>query len=337
MKKKDVFNLVLFYLKARLKGSILLILCCLTFALVFFLYNVPTEPIVYASVLCAIVAVVLLIIDFLSLYRKHKLLQDLKNNIAFKFDNLPQPKDIIERDYYDLLTIIYKQNLGITHNAEVNQSNLIDYYTLWAHQIKTPISAIHLILQTEDNELSSELSTELFKIEQYVEFVLQYLRLESMSSDLVLKSQSLDNIVKQAVRKYARMFIRKRIKMDFKDLNCEVLTDEKWLLFAIEQLLSNALKYTREGTISIYMDGASEKTLVIEDTGIGIKEEDLARIFERGFTGYNGRWDKRSTGLGLYLCKQILNKLSHGISIESRVDEGTKVKINLETIQVGIE
>lgn len=337
MKKKDVFNLVLFYLKARLKGSILIILCCLTFALVFFLYNVSTEPVVYASVLCAIVAVVLLIIDFLSLYRKHKLLQDLKHNIAFKFDNLPQPKDIIERDYYDLLTIIYKQNLGITHNAEVNQSNLIDYYTLWAHQIKTPISAIHLILQTEDNELSSELSTELFKIEQYVEFVLQYLRLESMSSDLVLKSQSLDNIVKQTVRKYARMFIRKRIKMDFKDLNCEVLTDEKWLLFAIEQLLSNALKYTREGTISIYMDGASEKTLVIEDTGIGIKEEDLARIFERGFTGYNGRWDNRSTGLGLYLCKQILNKLSHGISIESRVDEGTKVKINLETIQVGIE
>lgn len=337
MKKKDVFNLVLFYLKARLKGSILIILCCLTFALVFFLYNVSTEPVVYASVLCAIVAVVLLIIDFLSLYRKHKLLQDLKHNIAFKFDNLPQPKDIIERDYYDLLTIIYKQNLGITHNAEVNQSNLIDYYTLWAHQIKTPISAIHLILQTEDNELSSELSMELFKIEQYVEFVLQYLRLESMSSDLVLKSQSLDNIVKQAVRKYARMFIRKRIKMDFKDLNCEVLTDEKWLLFAIEQLLSNALKYTREGTISIYMDDASEKTLVIEDTGIGIKEEDLARIFERGFTGYNGRWDKRSTGLGLYLCKQILNKLSHGISIESRVDEGTKVKINLETIQVGIE
>lgn len=337
MKKKDVFNPVMFYLKARLKGSILLILCCLTFALVFFLYNVPIEPVVYASVLCSIIAIVFLIIDFFNLYKKHKLLQDLKHNIAFKFDNLPQSMDIIERDYYDLLTIIYKQNLEITHNAEVNQSNLIDYYTLWAHQIKTPISAIHLILQTEDNELSSELSMELFKIEQYVEFVLQYLRLESMSSDLVLKSQSLDNIVKQAVRKYARMFIRKRIKMDFKDLNCEVLTDEKWLLFAIEQLLSNALKYTREGTISIYMDDASEKTLVIEDTGIGIKEEDLARIFERGFTGYNGRWDKQSTGLGLYLCKQILNKLSHGITIESRVDEGTKVKINLETIQVVIE
>lgn len=337
MKKKDVFNPVMFYLKARLKGSILLILCCLTFALVFFLYNVPIEPVVYASVLCSIIAIVFLIIDFFNLYKKHKLLQDLKHNIAFKFDNLPQSMDIIERDYYDLLTIIYKQNLEITHNAEVNQSNLIDYYTLWAHQIKTPISAIHLILQTEDNELSSELSMELFKIEQYVEFVLQYLRLESMSSDLVLKSQSLDNIVKQAVRKYARMFIRKRIKMDFKDLNCEVLTDEKWLLFAIEQLLSNALKYTREGTISIYMDDASEKTLVIEDTGIGIKEEDLARIFERGFTGYNGRWDKQSTGLGLYLCKQILNKLSHDITIESRVDEGTKVKINLETIQVVIE
>lgn len=337
MKKTEVFELISFYLKARLKGIILLVLCSLTFVIVLFLYNVPVEPIVYASVLWAIIAVVFLIIDFLSLYKKHKLLQDLKHNVALKFDNLPQPKDIIERDYHDLLTIIYKQNLEITYNAEVNQSNLIDYYTLWAHQIKTPISAMHLILQTEDNELSSELSMELFKIEQYVEFVLQYLRLESMSADLMLKRQSLDNIVKQAVRKYARVFIRKRIKLDFKELNCEVLTDEKWLLFVIEQLLSNALKYTKEGTISIYMDNASEKTLVIEDTGIGIKEEDLTRIFERGFTGYNGRWDKKSTGLGLYLCKQVLNKLSHSITIESRVDEGTRVKINLKTIQVGTE
>lgn len=337
MKKTEVFKLGIFYLKARLKGIILLGLCCLIFLLVFVLYNLSVEPVIYASVLCASIAVIFLIVDFFNLYKEHKLLQDLKHNITFKFYNLPQSKDIIERDYYDLLTIVYKQNLEITHNAEVSQSSLIDYYTLWAHQIKTPISAMHLILQSEDNELSSELSMELFKIEQYVEFVLQYLRLESMSSDLVLKKQSLDNIIKQAVRKYARMFIGKKIKLDFKDLNCDVLTDEKWLLFAIEQLLSNALKYTKEGTISIYMDSASEKTLVIEDTGIGIKEEDLARIFERGFTGYNGRWDKKSTGLGLYLCKQILSKLSHSISIESRVDEGTKVKINLETIHVGIE
>ena len=337
MKKTRVFKLAIFYFRARLKVIILLVLCCLIFTLVFSLYNILVEPVVYASVLCVGVTLIFFIVDFLRIYLKHKLLQDLKDNITINFDNLPVAKDIIERDYYDLLSIIYKEKLQIAYCADLSQSNLVDYYTLWAHQIKTPISAMNLILQSEENELNAELSMELFKIEQYVEFVLQYLRLDSMSSDLVLKKQSLDNIVKQAVRKYARMFIRKKIRLNYKDLNCEVLTDEKWLVFVIEQLLSNALKYTKEGAISIYMDSISEKVLVIEDTGIGIREEDLARIFEKGFTGYNGRWDKKSTGIGLYLCKQILNKLSHFITIESKVDEGTKVKINLETVKVEIE
>lgn len=337
MKKEEIFNIITFYIKARLKGIILLILCCLTFATVFSLYNLPVEPVAYASILCISIGLLFLIVDFFYLYKKHKLLQELKDNIILNFDNLPESKDVIEKDYYDLLTIIYKQNLQTAYNADISRSDLVDYYTLWAHQIKTPISAMHLILQSEESDLNSELSMELFKVEQYVEFVLQYLRLESMSSDLVLRKQSLDNIVKQAVRKYSRMFIRKKIKLNFKELNCDVLTDEKWLVFVIEQLLSNALKYTKAGTISIYMDNVSKKTLVIEDTGIGIRAEDLSRIFERGFTGYNGRWDKKSTGLGLYLCKQILNKLSHNIIIESKVDKGTKVKINLETVEVGIE
>lgn len=337
MKKTEIFKIITFYIKARLKGVIFLILSCLTFVIVFSLYNLPVEPVAYASILCISIGFLFLIVDFFYLYKKHKLLQELKDNIILNFDNLPEAKDLIEKDYYDLLTITYKQNLQTAYNADISRSDLVDYYTLWAHQIKTPISAMHLILQSEESDLSSELSMELFKVEQYVEFVLQYLRLESMSSDLVLRKQSLDKIVKQAVRKYSRMFIRKKIKLNFKELNCDILTDEKWLVFVIEQLLSNALKYTKAGTISIYMDNVSKMTLVIEDTGIGIRAEDLSRIFERGFTGYNGRWDKKSTGLGLYLCKQILNKLSHSITIESKVDKGTKVKINLETIEVGIE
>lgn len=337
MKKTEIFKIITFYIKARLKGVIFLILSCLTFAIVFSLYNLPVEPVAYASILCISIGFLFLIVDFFYFYKKHKLLQELKDNIILNFDNLPEAKDLIEKDYYDLLTITYKQNLQTAYNADISRSDLVDYYTLWAHQIKTPISAMHLILQSEESDLSSELSMELFKVEQYVEFVLQYLRLESMSSDLVLRKQSLDKIVKQAVRKYSRMFIRKKIKLNFKELNCDILTDEKWLVFVIEQLLSNALKYTKDGTISIYMDKIFKMTLVIEDTGIGIRAEDLSRIFERGFTGYNGRWDKKSTGLGLYLCKQILNKLSHSITIESKVDKGTKVKINLETIEVGIE
>ena len=337
MKKTEIFKFTIDYFKLRLKVIILLGLFCLTFAIIFSLYNISLEPIVYASVLCANIGIIFFLVDFFKLYNHHKILNDLKSTITVNIDNLPEPKNIIEKDYKDLLTAIHNKNVQIAYDADIRQGDLIDYYTLWAHQIKTPISAMNLILQGEESEQNIELSMELFKIEQYVEFVLQYLRLESMTSDFVLKKYSFDDIVKQAIRKYASMFIRKKIKLNFEELSCEVLTDEKWLLFVIEQILSNALKYTNRGEISIYMDSCSDKTLVIEDTGIGIEEEDLTRIFERGFTGYNGRWDKKSTGLGLYLCRQILNKLSHSITIESQIDKGTRVMINLSTIKLDIE
>lgn len=136
--------------------------------------------------------------------------------------------------------------------------------------------------------------------------------------------------MRKAVRKYSQIFILKNIHLNFKDSREMVLTDEKWLLFVIEQVLSNALKYTHVGSIAVYME---RKKLVVEDTGIGIAAEDLPRIFERGFTGYNGREHQKSTGIGLYLCQTILKKLGHSIRVQSRVGEGTKVMINLEREQ----
>ena len=165
--------------------------------------------------------------------------------------------------------------------------------------------------------------------------VLGYLRIESISSDLVLSQYYLSDVVKQAIRKYATIFIGQKITLDFKEMDCMVLTDEKWLVFVIEQILSNALKYTKSGTISIYME--AEKTLVIKDSGIGIASEDLPRVFEKGFTGFNGRMDKKSTGIGLYLCKKILNKLSHKITITSQIDLGTMVRIDLSSVKILIE
>ncbi len=159
--------------------------------------------------------------------------------------------------------------------------------------------------------------------------VLSYLRLDSDTTDFVLKKFDIFDIVKQSVRKYAHLFIKKKINLNLEETSFTALTDEKWLSFAIEQILSNSLKYTKEGFISICLE--NESTLVIKDTGIGIAEEDLPRVFEKGFTGYNGRYDKKSTGIGLYLCKRILLKLGHTISINSRITEGTEVKINFNS------
>ena len=173
---------------------------------------------------------------------------------------------------------------------------------------------------------------ELFKIEQYAEMALYFARLDSLSSDLLFRSCNVREIVKQAVKKYSVLFLRSGLSFRMEEFDIKAVTDEKWLSFVVEQVFSNALKYTHEGGIAIYgadaegsMIQGNAYYLVIEDTGIGIRESDLPRIFERGFTGYNGRMDKKSTGIGLYLCEQIMRRMSHTIRVESAPGKGTKV------------
>jgi len=336
------------YLQGHSRGILLYCIFAGVFALVFYLYHLPVEAVLYAALLCAALALLVLTADFHRYYQRYRVLRDLQKQIMFSLEGLPEAKGLLEEEYQELIAAVYRDKIRLVSQADNERSDLVDYYTLWAHQIKTPIAAMGLLLQSlssaEDDrstaqsmEQNSELAMELFKIEQYVEMVLQYLRLESPSSDFVLKRYALDAIVRQAVRKYAKMFIRKKISLDFSQLNCDVLTDEKWLVFVMEQILSNALKYTNQGKISIYMERDGAKTLVIADTGIGIAGEDLPRVFEKGFTGYNGRRDKKSTGIGLYLCKRILTKLSHTIVIEAEPGKGTKVKIGLDTVETVME
>lgn len=209
----------------------------------------------------------------------------------------------------------------------IRQQDTVDYYTTWVHQIKTPIAAMGLILQQEDTEDSRRLSGELQRIEQYVDMVLTYLRLGSGDTDYVFAKVDLDKLLRGCIRKYAGQFIRRHLTLDYQSVDCQVLTDEKWLAFVVEQVLSNALKYTREGSVSIYLEPPC--ILCIRDTGIGIAPEDLPRIFEKGYTGYNGRSDKKATGLGLYLCRQICDRLKSTITAQSAPGEGTTIRIGL--------
>lgn len=334
---KNFIGILFSYIKRHISILIALIICSLIFTVVFSLYNLPSEAVLYAVVLSAFAMTIIGILRFYSYYKMHRELEYLKNVITVSLPEFPEPMSRIEQDYQELLRVLHESKLAVIYEKDNSFSNMIDYYTLWAHQIKTPIAAMRLILQSEEKEFNEELLEQLFRIEQYVDMVLHYLRMESESSDLLIKRYSLDNIVKQAVKKYAKSFIRKKIKLNYEDLNFGVITDEKWLVFVIEQLLSNALKYTHSGSISIYMDEKLPETLVIEDTGIGIQDEDLPRVFEKGFTGYNGRADKKSTGIGLFLCKKIVKNLSHTISIESTLGKGTKVKIGLDMLDVEIE
>ena len=204
-----------------------------------------------------------------------------------------------------------------------------DFFALWAHQIKTPIAALKLLMEDDEADVGEE-KRQLFKIEGYVDMALNYLRFEDMSGDLVLSGCDLFSMVKQVVKKYSTIFIHKHLSIKMDGLRVNVLTDEKWFCFVLEQVLSNALKYTKEGGVTISAASDENGTrLYIADTGVGIKAEDLPRVFEKGYTGYNGRMDKKASGLGLYLCKGVCDKLGHRISIESWEGEGCTVIIHI--------
>ena len=234
------------------------------------------------------------------------------------------------------LELVLSQKLATSQQAQREQTtvsietynDLMDYYTLWVHQIKTPIAASQLLVQDVETPIvKQQMEQELFKIDSYANLVLQYLRLESFHDDLVLKRVSVEDLVKEVVRKYALFFIQKNLTVDLHDLEQEVITDRKWLLVIIEQLLSNSLKYTSTGGIEIYF---KDQTLYIKDSGIGIKNSDVLRVFERGFSGYNGHLTQQSSGLGLYLSKKIAEQLGHRITLHSEVGQGTTVAIHFE-------
>ncbi|SDA61266.1 Histidine kinase-, DNA gyrase B-, and HSP90-like ATPase [Butyrivibrio sp. INlla18] len=217
-----------------------------------------------------------------------------------------------------------------------------DFFALWAHQIKTPIAAMKLLLADEEPDMG-DCKRELFKIENYVETALNYLRFEGMSGDMLLEKTSLEPLVKQVVKKYSTIFIHKHLSVELENLDITILTDEKWLSFVLEQALSNALKYTKEGGIKIFTripeegETSADTEIVVRDTGVGISSEDLPRVFEKGYTGYNGRMDMKASGIGLYLCKGVCDKLGHKIRIESEVSKGTDVVITVckEKVNIG--
>lgn len=331
--KKRVLLIKYLYQYRYFAGASLLF--ALIFAAVFSLYDLEAEAVIYAVLICGLSAVTMLAVNFRSFCKRHREREFVLNNILIMTDELPEPRTLAEEDFCEMALRLREINQSNMTKYQNERTESIDYYTTWVHQIKTPISVMQMILKSEDSDEHRELSAELFRIEQYVEMVLCYFRLDSNSSDFVFKNIDLNQIIRSAIRKFAPQFVRKRIKLKYEPADAEVLTDEKWLTFIIEQLLSNAVKYTKSGQITISV--SADKVLSISDTGIGIAEEDIPRIFEKGFTGYNGRVDKKSTGLGLYLCKKAADKLSHQISVKSAVGKGSTFSIDLHSNNLEIE
>ena len=312
------------YLKKNIKVYILFIVFIFIFFIMFYLYNLPLEALIYTGSFCFLAALIASISDYANYKESYKKLNFLEQNILNDLDALPKSLDIRIDYYHKIIEKLYEELEKLTQENRQKNTDMVDYYSMWVHQIKTPIAAMNFLLDNEEVD-QKILQQELFKIERYVEMVLTYIRLDSISSDYVITKINLDEVVKDSVKKYATIFINKKIKLNYVSHETMVISDKKWLSFAFEQILGNSVKYSRadgEITIKTY-----ENRLVIEDKGIGIKEEDLPRIFEKGFTGFNGRYEKKSSGLGLYLCKKTLDKLGHHIEISSKVGEGTRIEI----------
>lgn len=328
-------QLFITYLKEKRKAWLLWFIMVILFLISFYLYHLPVKAVIYPTLLCMGFGVAYVGYDFYHIRQKYALLIELQKFSENLLEQLPEAEGMEEAAYQQIIKILHEKQMDKVTQMDCNYVDMVEYYTIWAHQIKTPIASMRLHLQNEDTPLARKLRSDLFRIEQYVEMVLTFLRLGSDSTDYVFKEYDLDEIIRSAVKKFRSEFIARKLRLNYEPVHTKILTDEKWLSFVIEQVLSNALKYTKEGTITITMDSSS--VLCIKDTGIGIAPEDLPRIFEKGYTGYNGRSDKKASGIGLYLCKRVCQKLGHGIAAESVVDEGTAIYMHLEKQSVGVE
>lgn len=334
-----------------IKQNYIWILMIITMSCIHLLYmyliGARKQDVVYAAVLDAILLLITVLVGFFRYSSKVKALSNALKRPVEEQAQLPEATDDVEILYHRLLENQSIARSESESSAAVRQSRMRDYYSMWVHQIKTPISAMKLLLEAEREELGQlmcdeepqaafkELSDnldsfedELFRIEEYVGMALQYQRVSSTENDFVLKKISLDGVIRDTIKKYAKIMIRRHIGINYSGTKKQVYTDEKWLEFILEQILSNAIKYTPQGFVTI--ETAEEKDrffITIKDTGIGIKAEDLPRVFEKGYTGYNGHADKKATGIGLYLCRQMADKLGHTIRVESELGKGTKVWI----------
>lgn len=315
-----------------------------------YLIGARKQDVVYAAVLDAIMLLITVLVGFFRYRSKVKALSNALKRPVEEQAQLPEATDDVEILYHRLLENQSIARSESESSAAVRQSQMRDYYSMWVHQIKTPISAMKLLLEAEREELGQlmcdeeqqaafkELSDnmdsfedELFRIEEYVSMALQYQRVSSTENDFVLEKVSVDGVIRDTIKKYAKIMIRRHIGINYSGTGQEVYTDVKWLAFMLEQILSNAIKYTPQGGVTI--ETAEEKDrffITIKDTGIGIKTEDLPRVFEKGYTGYNGHADKKATGIGLYLCRQMADKLGHTIRMESEIGKGTKVWIGFD-------
>lgn len=324
---KENFRLVIFYI---ILMSFISTVICLDRR-----NRALTSNIFYIIFVSLFMFILYLITDYFIKSSQIKTLSELETS-EDKTPVLPKPMDSKDEIYSSIINGLYSQYTSSVKELENNFIENKDFMTAWAHEIKTPITTSELIIERGMQSLSKDtltsLNEELMKIDDYVEKVLYYSRSDSFSKDYVISEIVIVKLIKESIKKHSIIFIKKGIKVIVNVQDTIIIdSDKKWLLFIFDQLLSNALKYTdTKGTVTFnYSEDEKEGLLSVEDDGVGIKAEDLNRVFNKAYTGFNGRNENiKATGLGLYLSQKLARRLGHYLSIESEYGRGTKVYIH---------
>ena len=309
----------------RVPALLLLLQFALCFS-VFRLYEVSLEPLWYALALCLSALLAAFIVAAAREQKRTGLRARTLHGILTDWNALPPPESLSERDYQEMVQRLGAECERLAAALDAERTEAQDFYTAWVHQIKTPVAVMKLSLGAEGEPDRAALRDELFRVERYLDMVLAYQRLGSGTNDLVIAEYALDELIRAVVRKFASQFIYRKLRLEYAGTDVRIVTDQKWFLCMLEQLVSNAIKYTPAGGVTISVE---DGVLSVSDTGIGIAPEDLPRIFEKGYTGVNGRLNEHSSGLGLYLCGEAAKRLNIPIRVESKVGEGSTFFLDL--------
>ncbi len=328
-------HLALCYLWEKRASAFLVMGACAFFFVVTELYHAPMELAIYTSMMLVSGASVAFFVGLYRFCATYKDLHVLLRQSTASLQQMPAPRGLLDKEWQQLVYAVDAVRRSTVERSEAAVRDAQEYYTLWAHQIKTPLAAMQLLAQENETDTKDLFLSELFQTQQYVDMVMNYQRMASITRDLCVCKVDVDAVVNSAVGRVRPMLLgRPDIMLDVQATGLCVVSDTKWLGVVVEQLLTNAVKYTRHGFVRIY---ACDDTLVVEDSGIGIAPDELPRVFDRGYTGLNGRSQRHSSGLGLYLCRQITHKLGHGLWLESEQGKGTRVFLSFPKVAMMLE
>lgn len=295
-------------------------------------YNISIYAIILISFTVVLISVGVLIYEYIIRERYYK-------NLYYTLESMEKKQyiaSLLEEPYFteaeilsDILKRVTKAMNDEIASYKISQDEYREYIETWIHEIKIPISSIDLICKNNRNNITMKIAGEMARVDAYIEQVLYYARSTNVESDYNIKKLLLDDLVKKTVKKHSKQLIGCGASLILNSLNYNVYADEKWIDFIIGQIIANSIKYKSDSLKLLFFATENKENIVlnIKDNGIGISKSDLTRVFEKGFTGENGRAFAKSTGIGLYLCRKLCEKMYLGLEIESEVGKGTIIKI----------